>query len=216
MEITSLMSSGHDSELRESIKNTMSEIFGFSQKWYEYLETQDRNERISYAILIGLMILFLTFFSRYFIEIVGYSQLQVFLAGLLLGVTGGVASYFIIERVQKPRFSELSDALAEMRRAKENQNLLEKTLHLIDRMTECLPEVKKRRREDSFMYGVAAFILVSFLRTTTFPGLNVLIGVLVWLYFRYEATKDYEREVSRFEEWRRRFEQQKRDFVEGL
>jgi hypothetical protein len=48
------------------------------------------------------------------------------------------------------------------------------------------------------------------------PPLALLIAVLVWLFFRYEMNKDYEKEVAKFEEQRQIFEQRKQEFLQTL
>ena len=44
----------------------------------------------------------------------------------------------------------------------------------------------------------------------------ILVGAVVWLYFRYETRKAYEQEMSKFEEQKRIFEQRKKDFIVSL
>ena len=47
-------------------------------------------------------------------------------------------------------------------------------------------------------------------------GAAVVVGVAVWLYFRYETRKSYDQEITKFEEQRRILDQRKQDFLETL
>jgi hypothetical protein len=92
-------------------------------------------------------------------------------------------------------------------------------LGVIEKMIELLPEVKNMRYAEASIYGVIAFLFSALLtaRAGSFGmAVSVLAGVLIFLYFRYEATVEYGREPARFENWQSKLEQQKKEFIANL
>jgi chromate transport protein ChrA len=67
----------------------------------------------------------------------------------------------------------------------------------MDLMHQAALTMRKQRLDSAFEYGVAAFILVSFLALNA--GFGALAGVITYLYFRYEALREYEKEDERYE-----------------
>ena len=85
---------------------------------------------------------------------------------------------------------------------------------MADRMMTLLPQLARKRNQDSFLFGIVAFIIVDIFVKNV--AVSVLVGVIVWLYFRYETRKTYEQEIAILEEQKRVFEQRKKDFIESL
>ena len=133
------------------------------------------------------------------------------------GVAGGIASYLLIGRKREASLRELSNLIGEARR-KENASESQGSrtvdlLALTEKIMALLPEVVRKRNQDSFLFGLLTFVLLAIPAT---PPVALLLGVIVWLYFRYEMNKGYDREISRFEEQRRLFEQRKQEFLQTL
>ena len=90
---------------------------------------------------------------------------------------------------------------------KEGKASPEDGLRLVDSMHEAMLALKKGKVDDAFWYGGVAFVLVALFGKNVAVGL--LAGVIVYLYFRYEALREYENES-------RRYEESKRDFAQSL
>ena len=100
-------------------------------------------------------------------------------------------------------------------------SVIEKTLQLMDQMSDWVNRLPKYKSDEAFAYGFAAFLIVafiSFMTETWAIGLPVslLVGVLIWLYFRYERRKEAEQQVQEFRAWKRKFEEGKSAFLETV
>jgi len=93
------------------------------------------------------------------------------------------------------------------------EGISETALSLTDKIFTLLPEMARKRDQDSLLFGVAAFVFALFGGNF---AVAILVGVIVWLYFRYEFRRTYEQEISKFGEQKRVFEQRKKDFIESL
>src|SRR5215467_3382910 len=116
-----------------------------------------------------------------------------FLGALFVGAIAALVMY-IVRRRRGFKFAELGLLLAKMKQGKASS---EDGLRLMDVMHPAALVSRKQRLDSAFEYGVAAFILVGIIGLNA--GLGALAGVIVYLYFRFEATRDYEREDQRYE-----------------
>ncbi|MEM0171504.1 MAG: hypothetical protein QXN53_08945 [Thermoproteota archaeon] len=137
-------------------------------------------------LIAGALELVSTFF---FINFTGcrpsiYLTLLVFVGCLSLIIVVSMSTYLILRR-WKYHFSELLNLLERVKSGGENQNILKDALELIEEMLRFLPEVKKRL-DEAFTYGVAAFFLASI---SVNLGIAILVSVIVWLYFRWEIVR---------------------------
>jgi len=134
----------------------------------------------------------------------------------LSGLISGFATYFLLRRKHNAELKDLSSLITEMKKTngKDGGGITEDALSLADKILTLLPQLVWKRNQDSLLFGVVAFILAAIFGNNLAVG--ILVGVIVWLYFRYEAKKTYEQEISKFEEQRRVFEQRKKDFIETL
>jgi len=57
---------------------------------------------------------------------------------------------------------------------------------------------KKRKMDSAIKYGVVAFSLVALIGLNA--AIGALAGVVVYLYFRFEALREYERDEMRYED----------------
>src|SRR6266566_4949120 len=74
-------------------------------------------------------------------------------------------------------------------------------LHLMDAMHQAAFAVRKRRLTSALEYGIVGFAIVTILGLNA--GIGALAGVIVYLYFRYEALREYERGEERYENSKR-------------
>jgi c-di-AMP phosphodiesterase-like protein len=100
-------------------------------------------------------------------------------------------------------------------------NVIEKTLKLMDQMSFWIPKLKRYKSDEAQAYGFTAFLIVavvSFLSGSWSVGLPVslLIGVIVWLYFRYEKRREADLQIQEFKAWKQKFEEEKEAFLETM
>ena len=116
-----------------------------------------------------------------------------FLGAIVIGVAGGLVM-FLVRRRRGFKFAELGDML---NKVKQGSISSEEGLRLMDVMHQATLVAKKQRLDSAFEYAVGAFILVSVVAVNA--GFGALAGVVVYLYFRFEAFREYEREDARYE-----------------
>ena len=144
----------------------------------------------------------------------------------VISIISGLFAYYLAKKsyakpflLHKTAIQDLEKAINE-NKAKET-NILEKTFKLLDQMSSWIPTLTPRKSTEAHAYGIAAFLLVafvSFFSGTWFVGLPVslLVGVIVWLYFRNEKRKEAELQISEFRTWKKKFEEEKDSFLETL
>jgi ABC-type multidrug transport system fused ATPase/permease subunit len=125
--------------------------------------------------------------------VTGY-LLAAFLVAVAIGVAAGIAMY-AARRKRGFKFAELGDLLNKMREGRASS---EDGLRLVDTMHEAALTARKQRLDSAFEYGVAAFILVSVVGLNA--GFGALAGVVVYLYFRFESLREFEKEDRRYED----------------
>ena len=121
----------------------------------------------------------------------------IFLAGLI----SGVGTYFILKRKHDPQLRELSSLITQMKKIEEEETngksaegITESALSVADKILTLLPELVRKRNQDSLLFGAVAIVI-----TATLGGnfaVAILVGIIVWLYFRYETRKTYDQEIS--------------------
>ena len=98
--------------------------------------------------------------------------------------------------------------------ATEGEGITENALFLADKILNLLPGLVRRRNQDSILYGIVAFILAGLIGRNA--AIAILVGAIVWVYFRYETRKSYDKEIAKIEEQKRVLEQRKQEFLETL
>jgi len=218
------MSSTPDSNLQADILSSLNAIIDIAQRWSIYLRRRQSRVRVAKALLTGTLV-FLTsaaimvasILTQYSPEY--FDQNRSFLLTILgsvalVGVISGGVSYHLLGRRQDTRLEELSDLVQRMNNNNENRNTAESALSLAEKILGLLPELVRKKDQDALLFGIVAFNLTIILARS--PGIAVVVGIAVWLYFRYESNTIYDREITKLEERRKIFEQQKKDFVETL
>jgi Na+/proline symporter len=146
--------------------------------------------------------------------------LPLFATSSLAALASGLTTYLLLKQKHDSELKELSSLIAQMKNATgegspySSPSVAENALFIADRIVNLLPRLVRKRSQDSLLFGIAAFILVGLFSRNVAAAF--IVGVIVWIYFRYETRKTYEEEIARFEEQRRAFEQRKKDFMESL
>jgi hypothetical protein len=149
-----------------------------------------------------------------------------FISVPILSLIAGFVTYYCTKKSyiqpfmsHKTQVQELENAINE-NKAKE-MKIIEKTLQLIDQMSSWIPKLKRYKGDEAQPYGITAFLIVafvSFLSGTWAVGLpiSLLIGTMVWLYFRYEKRKEATLQVQEFKAWKQKFDEEKNAFLETI
>jgi len=171
-----------------------------ADEYYAQLTRQHDTETRIHATVMGALTWFAAFVvlgaGAYFTApksmLIEY-LLGAFLGGVAIGAAVGIITY-LGRRKRGFKFAELGSLLA---RIKERGVSAEDGLRLMDAMHQAALIARKKRLDAAFEYGMAAFILVSVIGLNA--GFGALAGVVTYLYFRFEALREYESEDERYE-----------------
>ncbi len=125
--------------------------------------------------------------------------LAAFLAAMAIAAGTGITTY-VTRRRRGFKFAELGTLLQKM---KQGGAASEDGLHLMDAVRQASLVAKKRKMDSAFKYGVVAFAVVALIGLNA--AIGALAGVVVYLYFRFEALREYEREEMRYEDSKKGF-----------
>jgi hypothetical protein len=214
-----------DDKARQKIESNIDSIVDIAERWLRRLERRRKQVKLATAILTFLVVFFAfgAFTVGYIIEEYSISffdahgLLMLSLIGLIgIGaLAGGVIGYYRQGRSQDAKLKDLSNAIngIKKRDSQDKEPISVDVLSLVEKIMTVLPELVRKRNQDSFLFGLLAFVITVI---PAKPPLALLIAVAVWLSFRYEMNKDYQKEVAKFEEQKRLFEQRKQEFLETL
>ena len=182
-----------------------SDIIQASEDCYAQLAGSEKGNRIAWAFISALIVFVGSIVLILVLDATPYTLTNYFLqngpalyfevVGTLSVATGVL--YYVLARRRPSKYASLRQLIEAAK--SEGEARQEVLLELVSRMIQILPKMKQDKYDDSFFYGVLAFILTAFL----FPW-NLVIAVAIWLYFRYEATAEYTREILRFDGWKMR------------
>jgi hypothetical protein len=213
------------SAISSQIRSNLDSIVDIAEKWLRRLRMRRNEVKLATAFLTTLLVLFgfaaftfgyiLTQYSISFFSLHPNIILTLLALIAVASILSGVVSYFAFGRKQDAKLDDLANAINEIKkRNSETQGAMSTdVLSLAEKIMTLLPELVRKRNQDSFLFGIVAFVLTVI---PAKPPLALLIGVLVWLFFRHEMNKDYEKEVAKFEEQKKIFEQRKQEFLETL
>ena len=228
----------NDSNRRQEIQSSLNSIVESSDKWLERLRRREFRVRLAGSFLTGSLVLMavgaaaiLGFFLSQGEEIDAFFEqqslaFQFSLAGAaaIAGLISGIVTYFLLKRKHDARMKDLSSLIAEMKKkTNEQQNnanvgggegITKEALSLAEKIVTLLPELVRKRKHDSLLFGAVAFIVTNVVVSNF--AVAIIVGVLVWLYVRHRTKKSYEHEMSKYEEQKRVFEQRKKDFIDTL
>jgi hypothetical protein len=133
-------------------------------------------------------------------------------ASVVLGVATSVASYFPLRKRTETRIRELSDLIDQLKSPAGHEEA-SNALLATRKMLEALPEIAKPRYQDALVLGLIAFLVVTL---TPLAAVGLFVGLAVFLYFRYEAKRTYERELASLDNQRKTFEEKMDSFAQTL
>jgi hypothetical protein len=185
----------------EPTNQMLSDMVNDADEYYAQLKTRHASQTRLHVTIVGVVVWFATFvvlgLGVYFTiprSIVIEYLAAAFLGSVVFGAIAGLVMY-AIRRRRGFKFLELEGLLARM---KEGMPSSEDGLHLMDVMHQAALMLRKQRLDSAFEYGVGAFILVSVVGLNA--GFGALAGVVVYLYFRFEALREYQKEDQRYED----------------
>ena len=184
----------------EAADKLLDDMVRDADEYYARLSMQQVNQTRIYAAVMGTVIWFAVFagvgIALYFNvkgPEISLDLLWAFLTAVASGVIAAAITY-AVRRKRATRFAELGALLTRMKQGRVSS---EDGLRLMDLMHQAALTMRKQRLDSAFAYGVGAFILVTIVGLNA--GLGALAGVVTYLYFRFEALRDYEKEDQRYE-----------------
>jgi high-affinity Fe2+/Pb2+ permease len=185
----------------EAADKLLNDMVRDADEYYSRLNIQQVNQTRIYAAVMGAVIWFAVFaglgIALYFnvkSSEISLDLLWAFLAAVASGVIAAGIMY-MVRRKRASKFSDLGVLLSKMKRGSRVSS--EDGLRLMDLMHQAALTMRKQRLDSAFAYGVSAFILVSIVGLNA--GFGALAGVVTYLYFRFEALREYEKEDERYE-----------------
>jgi ABC-type multidrug transport system fused ATPase/permease subunit len=182
----------------------LDDIVQDADEYYNYLKEKHVQQTRLDAIIVSLTVWFGAFVA---LGIGAYTTIQgrglvgyllgAFLASIAIAVGAGFVTY-IIRRRRGFKFAELGVLVAKVKQGGASS---EDGLHLMDAMHQAAFVVRKRRLTSALEYGIVAFAIVTIFGLNA--GIGALAGVVVYLYFRYEALREYERGEEKYENSKR-------------
>ena len=228
-----------DSNRRQEIQSSLNSIVESSDKWLERLRRREFRVRLAGSFLTGSLVLMvvgaaaiLGFYLSQGEEIDDFFEQQslAFQFSLLgaaaaAGLISGILTYFFLKRKHDTRMKDLSSLITEMKKKTNEQQqnnanvgggegITKEALSLAEKIVTLLPELVRKRKHDSLLFGAVALIFTNIVISNLVVA--IIVGVLVWLYVRHRTKKSYEHEMSKYEEQKRVFEQRKKDFIDTL
>lgn len=230
----------NDSNRRQEIQSSLNSIVESSDKWLERLRRREFRVRLAGSFLTGSLVLMavgaaaiLGFYLSQGEEIDDFFEQQSLAfqfslvgAAAAAGLISGILTYFFLKRKHDTRMKDLSSLITEMKKKTNEQQqnnanvggggegITKEALSLAEKIVTLLPELVRKRKHDSLLFGAVAFIVTNVVISNLVVA--IIVGVLVWLYVRHRTKKSYEHEMSKYEEQKRVFEQRKNDFIDTL
>jgi len=230
----------NDSNRRQEIQSSLNSIVESSDKWLERLRRREFRVRLAGSFLTGSLVLMavgaaaiLGFYLSTGEEIDDFFEQQSLAfqfslvgAAAAAGLISGILTYFFLKRKHDTRMKDLSSLITEMKKKTNEQQqnnanvvgggggITKEALSLAEKIVTLLPELVRKRKHDSLLFGAVAFIVTNVVISNLVVA--IIVGVLVWLYVRHRTKKSYEHEMSKYEEQKRVFEQRKKDFIDTL
>jgi predicted histidine transporter YuiF (NhaC family) len=229
----------NDSNRRQEIQSSLNSIVESSDKWLERLRRREFRVRLAGSFLTGSLVLMavgaaaiLGFYLSQGEEIDDFFEQQSLAfqfslvgAAAAAGLISGILTYFFLKRKHDTRMKDLSSLITEMKKKTNEQQqnnanvgggegITKEALSLAEKIVTLLPELVRKRKHDSLLFGAVAFIVTNVVISNLVVA--IIVGVLVWLYVRHRTKKSYEHEMSKYEEQKKVFEQRKKDFIDTL
>lgn len=231
-----LIESVEPKRARDEILSSLSEIFNDTERVFNYLFRKRRGDARWLGALVaawvflflGMGLLILNQFAgmriaAYFDEHPGLNFVYLGFS-VALGLMIGFTAYSHAKRRYKEEFIPWKTALDGLRKAvaenkqSEGVSIVEKALQLIDQTSDWLPDLVKYKNGEAFTYGFFAWLIAAFI---TFPSqtlflFDVIIGVIVWLYFRDKKRKKADQLIKKLKDWKAKLEESESDFLKSV
>jgi hypothetical protein len=239
--VTRLTENSDTKQARSEVLSALSEVFGIMGRIDDYLIATRLSEARWTGVFAGGLISILW-------AVIGMSIISIlfpvpggpgsvagadpfFILGtivpfLILGPLAGFLTYYYTRKSYTKKFVSHKTTLQKLGEVVREQkvkdtNVIEKTLQLMDQMSEWMPKLLRYKSDEALGYGFVAFLFVAFISilfSASSIGLpiSLLVGVLVWLYFRQEKRKEVEGQILEFGAWKRKFEEGKSAFLETV
>ncbi len=184
----------------EATEKLLRDMVQDADEYYARLRELHVTQTRVHVAVVGVAVWFAAFVAigigAYFTvpraELLGYLA-WAFLGAVATGFVAGAVMY-AVRRRRGFKFAELGATLDRVKGGKVSS---EDGLRLMDMMHQSALTMRKQRLDSAFEYGVAAFILVSFVSLSA--GFGALAGIMTYLYFRFEALREYEKDDERYE-----------------
>jgi len=191
------MTTSEESGTRNGQK--LDDIVRDADDYYSYLKRKHVSDTRLDTIVVSLVVWFASFaviglsaVALYGREI--YIILVSFLIGIAIAAGAGLFTYFTRRR-RGFKFAELGVLLDKM---KQGTSSSEDGLRLMDSMHQAAGLVKKRKMDSAIKYGLITFAIVVIVGQNS--AIAALAGIVAYLYFRFEALREYERGEERYED----------------
>ena len=194
------MTSEDGKESGDTTEQMLGDMVRDADEYYAQLKRRHASETRFHVAIVGVVVWFAAFVVLgvgAYLTIQKSQVVEYLLAAFLVAMAAGFAGALAMYAVRRRRgfgFAALGDLLGKMKQGKVSS---EDGLRLMDVMHEATLVARKQRLDTALEFGLGAFILVSVVSLN--GGFGALAGVIVYLYFRYEAMRDYEREDAKFE-----------------
>ena len=182
----------------------LDDIVQDADEYYNYLKEKHVQQTRLDAIIVSLTVWFGAFVALgvgAYTTIQGSALIGYLLAAsrasIAIAIGAGFAAY-VIRRRRAFKFTELGVLVAMVMQGGASS---EDGLHLMDAMHQAAFAVRKRRLTSALEYGIVGFAMVTILGLNA--GIGAFAGVIVYLYFRYEALREYEVGEERYENSKR-------------
>jgi hypothetical protein len=230
-----MVSSLETEEARNEIFSWLLEVFeGLDRMTNSFIAAKQDEARWIGVLAGGLVLIFsgilgVPLINMAYHEYLGENpSISIFLMLLVaaLSLFTGFLAYVYARKRYTRNFVSWKDIIQQLRKAvtehsRKDVNVIEKTLQLMDQMSGWLPKLLNYKNDEAVAYGFGAFLLVAFvsLAFEVMPlGLlfALLIGTIVWIYFRYEKRKEADQQIREFKSWKQKFEEGKASFLETM
>ena len=184
----------------EAADKLLDDMVRDADEYYDRLNLQQLNQTRVYAAVMGAVIWFAVFAGlgiALYLNVKGSEISLDLLWAFLTAVASGVITGAVVYAIRRQRASKFADLGALLTKMKTGRVSSEDGLRLMDLMHQAALTMRTQRLDTAFAYGVSAFILVSFVGLN--PGFGGIAGVVTYLYFRFEALREYEKEDERYE-----------------
>ena len=180
----------------------LDDIVRDADEYYNYVKGKHVSGTRLDVIVVSIIVWFASFtvIGLSWIAIFGFGKVQFdtvllfSLAATVIAPLAGLTTY-MIRRKRGFKLAELGVLLNKMKQAGATS---EDGLHLTDAMHQAALVLKQRKLVSAFEYAMIAFIVVGLLGQNGAAG--ILAGLIVYLYFRHEALRGYDKEEKRYED----------------